>query len=197
MNKTKTLKITLLIIILVLISVPFVQNKLNFIPLKPLHGAIEKPVNTKLTAKDWFSGEYQEKKEKYLNETFGFRSFCIRINNQIDYNLFEKSNAYNVIIGKDKYMYEMDYIDAYYGKNFISMNNVAQRIQKLQFVKDTLKKLNKDIIVIFAVGKASFYPEFIPDKYKTEKKKSLYDAYIELASKSTIPYIDFNKYFHY
>lgn len=163
--------------------------------MKPLKGAISEPEKSSFSFNKWFSGEYQEKEETYLNETFGFRSWFIRINNQIAFSLFNKAKANGVIIGKENYLYEENYIKAYYGIDFIGNDSIEQRMQRLKFIQDTLNKLNKNLILIFAAGKGSFYPEFFPDAYKTEKGITNYEVHVELANKLGLNYIDFNKYF--
>jgi hypothetical protein len=49
--------------------------------------------------------------------------------------------------------------------------------------------------LVFAAGKASFYPEFIPDKFLLKKGPTNYDTYLKYARKLKINHIDFNKYF--
>ncbi|MBI4645358.1 MAG: hypothetical protein HY738_01900 [Bacteroidia bacterium] len=70
------------------------------IELKPLKGDISLTEDTIFSLRGWFSGKYQEKKEKYLNESFGFRSTMVRLNNQIAFSFFNKAKANGVIIGR-------------------------------------------------------------------------------------------------
>lgn len=195
--KDKNIKIrgVLLLIVLALLIAPFFQAKFNVIKLTPLKGAITEPVKNYFNVKEWFSGIYQEQKEKYLNETFGFRSLFVRVNNQIAFSLFNKAKANGVIIGKKNYLFEENYIKAYYGADYIGYDSIKQRMQRLKYIQDTLTKLNKNIILVFAAGKGSFYPEYFPEKCKTEKKKTNYETHVELAQQLGVTYVDFNKYF--
>ena len=195
--KDKSIKIkgVLFFIILALLIIPIIQAKYNLINLTPLKGAISEPEKSYINVKDWFSGIYQEKEEKYLNETFGFRNLFIRINNQIAFSLFKKAKANGVIVGKKNYLFEENYIKAYYGTDFIGTDSILHQMERVKFVQDTLAKLNKNLILIFAAGKGSFYPEYFPEKYKTEKKITNYQTYVDLARQLGISYIDFNKYF--
>lgn len=185
----------LLLLILIILIIPFIQSKFNIVKLTPLKGAITKPEKKYINSTDWFSGRYQEQEEKYLNETFGFRSLFIRLNNQIAFSLFNKAKANGVIIGKHNYLFEENYIKAYYGTDFIGIDSVTHRMQRLKYIQDTLAKLHKNIILVFAAGKGSFYPEYFPDKYKTQKGITNYQTHIEIAQKMGLSYIDFNKYF--
>jgi hypothetical protein len=195
--KDKSIKIKwgLLFIILVLLIAPFFQAKFNIIELTPLNGAITEPKEKAFSINDWFSGIYQEQEEKYLNETFGFRNLFIRVNNQIAFTLFNNVKANGVIIGKKNYLFEESYINAYYGNDYIGYDSIKHRMQRLKHIQDTLTKLNKNIVLVFAAGKGSFYPEYFPEKYKTEKKKNNYETHVELAQQLGFSYIDFNKYF--
>jgi hypothetical protein len=186
---------TIFRIIVILLLVPLVLGPFKFLKLAPLKGAIAQPEEKKFSIKDWFSCDYQVLMEKYVNETFGFRNFFIRINNQIAYSLFDKANANGVIYGKNNYMFEENYIKAYYGKDFIGNDSIKNRLLKLKFLQDTLHKLNKNIIIVFAAGKGSYYPEYFPDKYKTEKKITNYECYLDNSRKLGIDYIDFNQHF--
>ena len=88
--KDKTIKIRSLLlgVALLLLIVPYFQGKFHVVKLTPLKGAVSEPENTYFSFSDWFSGSYQERKEAYLNESFGFRTFFIRLNNQLAFSLF-------------------------------------------------------------------------------------------------------------
>ena len=187
--------IVLFIIILLLLTTPFFQGLFNFVEMAPLKGAISQPEQKKLTVNNWFSGEYQLKEEDYLNDAFGFRSFFVRINNQLAFSLFNNAKANGVIVGKKNYLYEVNYIKAYYGTDYIGQDSIEQRIDKLKFIQDTLAKMNKDILLVFAAGKGSFYPEYFPDKYHKDRGTTNYEKYIELAGNAGLKYLDFNRYF--
>jgi len=185
----------LFLLILFLLIFPAIQGTFNLFHLSSLKGAIEQPKNRQFNYKDWLSGDFQENKEKYLNETFGFRSLFIRVNNQIAYSFFNKVKANGVIIGKENYLYEENYIKAYYGTDFIGIDSITHRMQRLKFLQDTLAKLNKNLILVFAAGKGSFYPEYFPEEYNTKKGVTNYEAHVEFAKEMGINTIDFNRYF--
>lgn len=194
-NLKVSLRGTLFVLILALLILPFLQSQLNVVKMKPLKGAISQPEKEAFSFANWFSGEYQEKEETYLNETFGFRSWFIRINNQIAFSFFDKAKARGVIIGKENYLFEENYIKAYYGTDFIGKDSITNRMQRLKYLQDTLAKLDKSLVIVFAAGKGSFYPEYIPDEYKKEKGITNYEVHVELAEKLNLNYIDFNDYF--
>ena len=190
----KTRKIILLIF-LVLLTLPAIQYSLTLIKLDPLKGAITPPVKADFTLNDWFSGSFQEQEETYLNESFGFRSLFVRINNQLSFNLFKKAKAKGVIIGKKGYLFEEHYIDAYYGADFIGVDSIKHRMDRLKYIQERLAKLNKTLLIVFAPSKASYYPEYIPDSFKTTKKITNYQQHLKEIKTLGINYIDFNQYF--
>lgn len=192
-NIVKNVLFSLLLVVLFL---PMLQQNFNFYELEKLNGDIKSIPDITVTKELWYSNEYQEKKESYLNSSFGFRNFFVRLNNQIVYSFFSKANANGVIIGKDNYLYEKSYINAYTGQDFIGEDSIQHSVNRLKFISDTLAKLNKQLIIVFAAGKASFYPEYIPDKYlSNQKDKTNYKNYVECVKTASLNVIDFNKWF--
>lgn len=183
--------------ILLCFVVMAVQQKIKFKFEYPLAGAItlsEKPV---FSFKSWFDDSFQNQYQKYVNEHFGFRNYFVRLNNQIAFSFFNKAKANGVIIGKENYLYEENYIKAYYGLDSISNDSIATRLTKLKFVQDTLKKLNIDLILIYAPGKAAYLPEYIPDnKIPIHRFQTNYERYIDYSKKIGINFIDYHQYFN-
>lgn len=159
MMNTTNVKKYLFGMIMIILFIPCIQHSLHLVGEKSLRGAVNYAPDISFEKKEWFQGKYQEEKEKYLNDGFGFRSFFVRLNNQIRYSLFNKANANGVIIGKENYLYEENYIKAYYGQDFIGKEKIEERFIQLKFIQDTLQKLNKSLLLVYASGKASFFSE--------------------------------------
>jgi hypothetical protein len=88
-------------LIFIILFIPFLQSVLHFSDVKPLQGAVVLSEDTVFSFKDWFSGHFQEKKEKYINDNFGYRNIFVRLNNQLAFWMFNKAKAKNVRVGKD------------------------------------------------------------------------------------------------
>jgi len=189
------LKKGLLLIVFSVMLLPMIQDKFNFIELPALKGDVKYPSDSVINKSKWFSARYQEEKETYLNSMFGLRSLFVRLHNQISYSCFNKANANGVVIGKEHYLYEQGYIDAYTGKDFLGEDSITHTLNKLKFISDTLNKLNKQLIIVFAPGKASYYPEFIPDNYLPVLQSTNYKSFSDGAKKHGLETIDFNKWF--
>ena len=194
-DRKKRTPAILLIILLSLFVLHFTQYQFTWIKLKPLEGYYIDANKVDFTWKDWFSTTYQEKGDKYLNDHFGFRSFFIRLNHQWRFSLFNKVKTQWVTVGKENYLYEENYIKAWYGADFIGQDSIEQRMYKLKYLQDTLDQLGKKIIMVLAPGKGSFYPEYIPDNYYKEKSVTNIDIYRQYVEKWSINCIDFNRYF--
>ncbi len=194
-KKYATIKGLLLGIIFICLCLPLFQDILNLYKEAPLKGAITQKLNPEFNINNWLTGDYQEKKETFLNESFGFRKLIYRFHNQINYFLFKKSSANGVIIGNNNFLFEMDYISAYYGDDYIGDSSMSKRIEMLKFVSDTLEKINKKLVLVFAPGKASFFPEHIPKKYRTESKITNFTSFIEKCRTNNINFVDFKSYF--
>lgn len=163
--------------------------------IRPLDGAFYPESDISFSWSDWFNGNYSNQKDKYLKENFGLHNAYIRLICQVNFSLFQKSNVSYVVVGKDNYLYETAYIDAYYGRDFIGTERIIDYATKLKKIQDTLQTLNKLIFVALAPGKACFFPEFIPGNYKSIKKINNHDAFVEAFKSGGVNHIDFYSYF--
>jgi hypothetical protein len=193
-NKIKRIIFGLLIAILLL---PIIQHIAPFYKERKLNGSFTETENPIFRLSGWKSGEFQEQKGNWFNENFGFRPFFIRLYNQMYSNLHNQARANDVIIGKNDYLYEEKYIHAYLGTDYIGLADIRNKVTKLSMICDTLKSKGIDLIVVLAPGKASFYPEFIPDHYLKDKSDSTnYETIKYVLHQSNIPTLDFFGWFN-
>src|SRR5581483_3355502 len=151
-KQTKFHKV-LLFVLLALFTIPFLESHFKVIKPMPLKGVLDTLNNTPFSWKEWLSGKYQEDKDKVVNDSFGFRDILVRLNNQVDYSVFGKINANNIIEGKGGYLFGLNQIKAYTGEDFIGEDSIRRKLEKIKFLQDTLRKLNKTLLIIFAPGK--------------------------------------------
>lgn len=195
-KRNRAVKNMLFIGIVTLLFLPMIQQQFKFVELKPLNGSFETVEKPEFSWHSWFEGAYQPKQEKYLNETIGFRSFFVRLYNQLHFSLYSQAKANSVIVGLDDYLYEENYIKAHLGRDFIGEKNIKEKVRKLEQLSDSLKTKNIDLIVILAPGKGSFYSEFIPKKYHLNKRSTTnYEVYNREISKTDVHLIDFHSWF--
>jgi hypothetical protein len=186
----------LFIILMALLIMPAFQELTGIFPEKPLKGAIEKPQRPELNLKSWFDASFQEKYDDYLEQGIGFRPTFIRINNQIAFSLFDTALANGVIIGKNNYLYEINYVKAYCGLDFIGDSSIRAQVIKARKFQDELQQQGKHFLMIFTPGKASFFPEHFPSAYQAlPKKPTNYQSFIKACKELGVNYIDFNEWF--
>ncbi len=116
--KNNNLKHYIFIFFIIILFIPMIVGKFNFFNKIELHGYIaKKNKDTVITSKTWFNDNYQKKKELFLNESFGYRNFFVKLYNQLRFNLFKKTNAVNVTIAKDNILIQTNYIHSHLGKD--------------------------------------------------------------------------------
>lgn len=178
---------------------PIIQGSVPYFKLWDLKGAITPEQDIQFKWPLWHNEEYQKQKSKFLNQEFGFRNYMVRLNNQLYFWIYKMAKANGVVIGKDNYLYEVAYIDAYTGKDFRGDSALNANVNDLIEVKKLLEKLNKKLIIVFSPGKASYYPEYIPDRYlkgfNTNTTSTNYKSYRKKIIDAGLPFIDFNDWF--
>ncbi len=196
MLNANNIKRASLVVLMLLLLLPIAQQCLTVFKLRPLAGYFEIVQNPDFRKRAWLDGKFQEEKEKYLNQNHGFKSFLVRLYNQIDFWLYNKIHAEKVVCGKDGIFYEEAYIKAHLGMDFFGEDSIRKTVEKLKIVQDALASKNKSLLLVMAPGKGSFYPDNFPDKYSSYKKTiSNYDVFSKQLAAQNINTIDFNKWF--
>jgi len=191
-NRTHSI---LLVFIAMFLFLPMIQMVKPFVGVGPLFGSIVPTQKDSLTLETWFDGSFQENRNKYINEQFGFRNTAVRLHNQIAFSFFRKAKANGVIIGKEDYLYEIKYINAFRGAEEVSQSKVDSNLVMLKALQTKLKEKGIELVVVMNPGKASFYPEFIPDEYPILSNRSYYSEYQKGMESQGIQHIDFGKWF--
>jgi hypothetical protein len=182
-------------IVLTGMFLPMIQMLKPFAEVGNLFGSIVPTNKDSLTAESWFSGTFQENRNAYINEQFGFRNTAVRIHNQIAFSLFHKAKANGVIIGKEDYLYEIKYINAYRGAEEIFQSELDSNLFMLKAIQSKLKERGIEFVVVMNPGKASFFSEYIPDEYLVVSERSYYSEYQKGLKAHGIQHIDFGKWF--
>lgn len=172
--------------------ISYFQNR----QVEPLFGASTKVDKPNFNWSNWFDGTFQEKMDKRTNSHFFIRSILIKVRNQIDYSLFGKLNASDVVIGKDKVLFEEVYIESYLGMNYIGEEIIDSELSKVKLMQDTLASMNKKLLVVITASKADYFPDKFPEKYDTIAKQTTnYDTFTKQLKEKEINHLDFNKMF--
>lgn len=154
------------------------------------------PQDSALTADTWLSGTYQVAKERYRERFFGFRNWAIRLNNQAKYSFYKASEVDNIVVGKNNYLYGVDYVEAYVGNDFVGEAVIQAKLERFKELQDTLSKLGKHLFIIITPNKADYFSEYLPkEQQKNRTEKTNYAYYIKGFKEQKINHIDMNQWF--
>lgn len=186
----------LYLLIIVAMILPALQLQFEIFDLKPLKGAIKKKVKPTFSDSTWYAGSYQDSLANYIDDNAGFRSTLIRLNNQLYYSLYDEARASQMLIGKEGYLYEVNYIKAVKGIDFVGRDAIQKKVEKLKAIKAKLKKKGIDLLVVMAPGKGDYFPEYLPEEYDDSVATiTNYEVYMEQFEKQGINIFDVNGWF--
>jgi hypothetical protein len=194
MNRLKKISFVFLIIMMVF---PALQKELQMVHVPELNGDFIENEMPRFTWQSFYNGSFQSAFEVYLEQHIGFHNTLVRLKNQLDYSLFKKPNAEGIVIGKDNFIFEYDYIREITGRAYVGYDFIDEKLRRLQYVQQYLKSnFNTDFVIVFIPGKASFYYEHIPGKYLRNIQDSTnYKVYLDEIKRRGIQYINLNEYF--
>lgn len=188
-------KLFLLALIMTVISIPGLQSVLRLSKEKPLVGAAVVPEFPQFHLDSLFSGRFQNDFEIWLNEKLGFHYTLIRLRNQVWYWCFKAPAMQDAIIGKEDYLYAEGYVTAYTGKDFIGHASINTMTKKLKAIQDTLAAHNVTLVVVFAPGKASIYPQYVPDSYGKPAAETNHSVMRHTFDSAGVNLVDFDQYY--
>lgn len=196
MDKETKIKNRLFALILVVLTMPLVQFYFPFIKVGKLRGDVEEVKDVDFSIDSFKLGIYQDRKENFLKNNFGFHSYFIRLNNEWQYDLYGNINANGVLFGTDGFLYEENYIHAYYGHDFIGEDSIKRQVDRLQLITDSLKSRGVELVVLMAPGKGSFYPEHFPESFQNlNKGQTNSEVFRKYFSQSNIHFFDAQSWF--
>jgi hypothetical protein len=190
-------KYVLLFLVAFVFSAPHIQKQFSLFESKPLFGYVPPITKDSITTNGWLSATFQESVDKNFNLSFGFRNNLVRLYNECLFRIFNKSGSSYLVVGKKDVLFEDWYINAYTGQDFLGSSSIYRNLQKLKAIQDTLGRMGKTVITIYAPGKASFFSENIPDNYLSYAKDSNnIESYLRFSKELGLNHIDFRTYFN-
>ena len=194
--RDENIKKGLVVFVMAVLLLPFIQACFPFITSGKLQGYFTNAGDIDLSWKNWFDGSYRDNKSNYLNDHVGFRPDLLRLNSQIDFSLFQKSNYGGTTPGKDDYLFYTDYIDAYYGRDAVDYNILKERMIKFKALQGALARRGKTLVLVYAPCKAWYCPEYIPSGMKEPRgSHNNYEMSVAIGDSLGIDQIDFNAWF--
>ena len=174
---------------------PMVQHVTHFSKVRPLHGAITPSQKPNLTKQTWLNGTYQDSMETYLNEHTGFRPAMVRLNNQLEYHLFDVAKGKEIIIGDNNCLYGIDYIKAATGEDFMGASFIEEKVDQIKRSSDFLASKGTELVILLAPGKGTFYPEYIPERFPHINDSLNIDFYAKELNKQGVKVINAHSWF--
>jgi hypothetical protein len=195
MSLKRNSNILLTMIAVLVLLYPAMKGIFGFVKEAKLDGAVVYKENVPFSVSGWWDGSWQLKKEEYLNEQFGGRNFFVRLQHELDFRLFRKGHAKDLVIGRENYLFERNYIQTYFGKDYLGEDVLSGILDKVKKSQDILASYGKTQLLVLAPGKGSFYPEYFPCEYDSFKRgPTNYESMIRLAVDKNIHFIDFSTY---
>ncbi len=148
-----------------------------------------------LNKADWFSGNYQELRDDYNNDHWAYKEPMVRLNNQLEYDLFNQIRVKSFVSGKDDYVFSEMYIFSAFGDDLLERKHVAEQMRKAKVIQDTLKKMGIDLLLVFAPGKGMGCREFIEEKYVHPVKITNHDLFVDHSAQAGVNTLDLYAWF--
>lgn len=166
---------------------------------RELKGNFDKVDRPEITFESAVDGDLMPLIENYFHNSFQGRGIIITTYNQIRHSIFnENSSDY-----KGKALISDGYIKAKLGiedfdcENQLNKENIEAFVSRLTDINRLLAKRDKTLIVIRALNKADYFPEYIPYYYKfmkTNNAPSTPEYYHSLMKDSEIVYFNTKEY---
>lgn len=184
------------IFVWVLLFLPMFQTATGMFRVRMLYGDYTTAELPEFTLKGWINNKWTYKFENYVETHVGFRKFLIRLRNHLRFTCFNDASG-SILIGKNTYLFERDYINSWFGADYWGADSLGKACGKLKLIEQAMAKQNKHFIVVFAPGKASYFPEFLSYEMVKDYRKSVsnYDIYSKVIPQLHIPFIDMRKWF--
>ncbi len=164
----KLLKISYLFLIFLILSAPVCQMVFNFLPEQTLTGVQIKGAKPHFTLSSLTDRSFQDNMSAWFDTSFGLRGYLVKTYNQILYSLFHEPpyTGENIIIGKSNQLYSSPYIESYLNvRKTLPIDQFQQIATRIKELQELLAEHGIGFILLLTPGKASIYPEYIPDSY--------------------------------
>lgn len=190
------LKHLLFAALLLLLWMPMLQLQFTFVTERPLMGDDATVPKPHITPDGFTSEAYLSAYQSYLEGIIGLRSTLVRVRNQVFWSAFRIAKANSVVAGKRGVLFEAAYIDAYYGDDFAGEDHLRQKLLLWKELQDSLASNGVAAILVFAPGKAAFFPDDIPLELKQTKRRTNYEFLSAMSDSLDVTLIDLKAMFH-
>jgi len=203
MTKKTNTKTILLILTLVLLLLPAVQQLTGVVPCKPLSGVTVEQPKPNLTSQGFCDGTFQKEGESYLKQHYGFHEPLTRVYNQYLWDFYKKTYAHDVVAGKKGWLYTPESVRDYYGIEMLrwqaspetARQYFDREIRYLNRIRSILKENDVELLAFIAPEKSFLYPEYLPKREKDTTTFNACDYFMAKFAETGFPCIDMTRWF--
>ncbi len=182
-------------VFLISLALPYLQQCFYFFNIAPIREnriKIGKPEGN-MIRQLYERREYANEYEKYFNDNYGMRDFYIRLRNQIDYSLFNRSNE--VIIGKDGWLFDKSIAEKQQpALDHLSDGQWDRMFSRILALNEYLKRRGIILVLVPIPMKNTVYPEMFPDANVVRPAVTGFDKFQKfLEMHRELQYVDVQK----
>ena len=199
-------KYILLVLTIVLLFLPMVQEHLKLFNFRKLSGVVDEKPKPPVDLEHFTDNSLQQWYETYLRLHYGLREPLTRVYNQYQWDFFKKSNAISKkrnYLSDDGWIYEGPSVEEYYQGRFPASDSAAmvryfgEEALRLYQIQQILETQGTHLFVLLLPGKELIYPEHIPqtDDYPGRKAFSAWKFYGQRFKELGVNHFDVGQWF--
>ncbi|MBL4585771.1 MAG: hypothetical protein JKX84_01740 [Flavobacteriales bacterium] len=193
----KGLKYLLFLSVMATLFLPLTETLTNLLPSRPLNGSFDVAPEPEFSLEEWTSGAYQIEYEKHLNDHVGGREHLVRMRNQYYFSAYQLAMANGVVPGKNGVLLDYDYVDAFYGKDFVGEAFLTDKLRRWKRVERGLDSIGVKAALVLVPGKASYFEDDFSEKLIDEHQPNTNYGFIaDWAGNNQIRLLDLKKLYH-
>jgi hypothetical protein len=163
--------------------------------VEPLNGVYTQPKEKTFSFESWTDRTFQDNKDSTFKYNLALRPTLIRLYNQIDYSVFDKTNMGDLLIGKDDYMFSLGWTKARAGEVSLNDSLMDEVARKLKLVEDSMKANNQFFMFLIPPSKEELFSHFLPSEYEKEGAINDYKILLSKLDKYNVSYTDLKPYY--
>lgn len=181
----------LAVLVVVLLGAPAALRPVPGIPERPLVGrAAEEAARPAFTLAGWFSGAFQRGAEIRATQAFAFRSWLVRLNDQLAFSLWGRAKANGVLVGPGLWLNDRLHVEAWTGADFAGEEAIRARLAALARIDAALRARGGAALLVVVPSKATARPELVPKGTPRPSGPRNREAYVRLAAETGAPVLD-------
>jgi len=184
---------TLLVLTLLGLFFPLLQNHWKIVSLKGLNGVVAAPDSLQ-PAPHWWDRSWQEQQEQQIKDSLVLRPACVRLRNQLEYSFFHKLNAqqiyeYNGIFYR---FYRPDFNET---QNVQDTAVIRRHVAQLKAFQEKLGEDRCPVVTLIAPSKAHYFINSLPQRNRAQFAGTNYQLYLDALREAGLEVLDANHWF--